>query len=302
VIRIVPRILCHLIATIVAASSLAACVSGGSDRRETPEVPPILGMLSHVDLTTFRLPLDQYRPTSREEVLLARAESMLFRQCMRRFGFDQKITNAGSTRPGPGGAHVNRYGLADGNVASKAGYHLPAQDANHDKEPTQLRTAAEKTVATGVGQSKYRGRSVPRGGCLGEARSLLLRGSTGPIDSQLIETISIDYSNQAERDARVQNAFAAWSSCMKRAGYHYRTPWDPNDDPSFHGEQVSAREIRTAKADVGCKGRVKLIDVWAAVETAYQRRAIERHSEQLKLIQIQLDTRLANARRVLADQ
>jgi hypothetical protein len=72
-----------------------------------------------------------------------------------------------------------------------------------------------------------------------------------------------------------------------------------SDDPRFHGDKVTALEIKSATADVACKKQSNLVAVWAAVEAAYQRRAIEKNAVQLNLIQRRLGDSLANANRIL---
>jgi hypothetical protein len=87
---------------------------------------------------------------------------------------------------------------------------------------------------------------------------------------------------------------------MRQAGFSYPDPMTANNDPAFATEQPTGNEIRTAVTDVRCKRTVGVVEVWAAVETAYQRHTVEAHRDQLELIRQAIQIQLANAREVLA--
>jgi hypothetical protein len=87
---------------------------------------------------------------------------------------------------------------------------------------------------------------------------------------------------------------------MRRAGLGYADPMQANDDPAFHTPRPSRREIAVATTDVRCKQAVGLVEVWAVVEAAYQRRALDRHATQLRILKRWLDTRRRSAARVTA--
>jgi hypothetical protein len=80
----------------------------------------------------------------------------------------------------------------------------------------------------------------------------------------------------------------SWSGCV-------RLP----DDADPH-TQATDDEIGVAVADVRCKRMVGVVEVWVAVETAYQRQAVDVHQDQLELIRQAIQVRLANAQAVLA--
>ena len=86
---------------------------------------------------------------------------------------------------------------------------------------------------------------------------------------------------------------------MRQAGFDYADPMKANNDPAFQTPAPTEREIATAVADVQCKARTGLVDVWASVETAYQQRALDEHAEELTVIHRWLSIQTANARRIL---
>jgi hypothetical protein len=86
---------------------------------------------------------------------------------------------------------------------------------------------------------------------------------------------------------------------MKKAGFGYRTPQDANNDPVFHTETPTAKEISTAVADVKCKQEENVIGVWSAAEIAYQQRYIEANRLQLDEVKKSYEAVLRNAAEVL---
>jgi hypothetical protein len=87
---------------------------------------------------------------------------------------------------------------------------------------------------------------------------------------------------------------------MRQAGFSYPDPMAANNDPAFTTEQPTENEIRAAIADVQCKRKVGVVEVWSTVETAYQRQSVDAHHDQLELIRHAIQIKLANARAVLA--
>lgn len=271
-------------------------VSCTAELKISPTHEPEITIPTKLNLRTFRLPLDNYRRDPVDLAVLARARSVLFRRCMQRFGFDRHLPSSISGQSSTG-SNEYRYGLASEDNAAKFGYHPAREETRQKRQPPKL-SPAEKAVAFGVGQSKYHGRDVPVDGCFGEADRQLAKGAIAPTDPNLVENLSIESSKLAERDSRVRAGFDAWSRCMAQSGYHYRSPWDANDDPAFQTRKSTAHEIATAKADTACKRRTGLLKVWAAVEVAYQRTLISRYHNQLERTRKELTVMLMNARRI----
>ncbi|MBB6394472.1 hypothetical protein BKA00_001386 [Actinomadura coerulea] len=104
-------------------------------------------------------------------------------------------------------------------------------------------------------------------------RSAPRRAGISPIGS--LTTLEM-----SAKDRRVGAAFARWSACMKRAGRFYANPRDATRDRRFLDRpehRVGPLETATAVADVHCEREVRLVDVWAGVEAAHQKRAIARN-------------------------
>jgi hypothetical protein len=85
---------------------------------------------------------------------------------------------------------------------------------------------------------------------------------------------------------------------MKRSGYRYATPRDANRNKAFNDgrkHRVTELELGTAVADVRCKREADVVNVWAGVETAYQKLAIAQNRAALTAVRRAVDTRLKNA-------
>lgn len=89
---------------------------------------------------------------------------------------------------------------------------------------------------------------------------------------------------------------------MGRSGFGYVDPMEANRDPVFRTEQPSEQEIATATADVRCKKEVNLVNIWARTETAYQRRALEDHADQLEIIRKWLEKEMENSAQITTGQ
>lgn len=73
-------------------------------------------------------------------------------------------------------------------------------------------------------------------------------------------------------------------------------------DPRFRdgrGHRVTELEKRTAVADVRCKKEVDLINIWATVETTYQRIAISQNKQDLAAAKALLDTKFRSCLRTM---
>ena len=137
------------------------------------------------------------------------------------------------------------------------------------------------------------GDKLPQGGCIGEA-DWTLGGAQPPAPADVL-----DVYKSAESDSRVQDAWKSWSTCMKDAGYDYKSPWEPNN--AKWPEQVSQKEIDTAVDDVKCRQSTNLVGTWMAVEAAYQRKALQNDPEGFAKMKAWHDDRVRTAAEVLAD-
>ncbi|ROO50642.1 hypothetical protein EDC02_5493 [Micromonospora sp. Llam0] len=289
---------------LVLPAVLAAAVVGcspqnarQSDDDSQPE-PPV-EMMTVDSLEAFSLPLDTYRLSKQSAQVVSQAFEELFVECMQELGFTEE-----PWRPSPASdpeGNEGLYGVTDKEEAQRWGYHPPQESENSqpDSAPRQVPSAAWQTAAEGSASQTAEGKRVPDGGCRGAALRELSEG-TPNTDVELADRLAIDSYQRSKEDSRVLSTFSEWSECMRQLGFEYPAPMDANNDETWwSSEAPSSREIATAVADVECKQQVGLINIWASVHTAYEKRAIEENAEALASVQEYRRIEEANALAVL---
>lgn len=272
--------------------------------------------------------MDAYELGYDERVALVLAEVHATKTCAARFDIDFSIPAdvaiASVLVPGTYDAnknrHAYRYGHNDLDVVREHGYVLPAglpeepstewlsptQDDLYawvvinglepGPQPPELSGASghiTSSYPTGVTRPTDRaGNPLPRGGCGGEAVSILV-GDGQVYDDIYVENLNNEPYFLAEEDSRVLAVTEAWSACMKDKGYDYSSPEEPPVDPAWYDagadgtnaepRQPTPEEIVTAVADVECQQAVNYLGVRVAVESAYQEQVIEEHFQDLEL-------------------
>jgi hypothetical protein len=245
---------------------------------------------------TLKLPLDAYRIAKEDQSVLDQAVATDINACMRTFGFDfhSQWKSTGFYFL----ANSRRYYSYDLKTAQVNGYHpakeLLAQQAGLGKN---IPSAAERAVLIGEGEGEGErgGKAIPAGGCQGQALKETLKGAKAKPNTSLVDQLSGQTFERSQQHKQVVAAFARWSTCMKKAGFRYRTPRDANNDQTFNTDAPSQLEINTAVADVTCKKKEKVIETWSAVEIAYQDQAIEKNITALSEIRDSLDVQVKNA-------
>jgi hypothetical protein len=242
--------------------------------------PPVAAIPAGVDVREWELPLDPYELSPPDRLTVSRAHLTLMADCLGRHGIDMEIPEP---RLIPGTRHERRYGLTDEGSAARHGYHVP----EFTDRPPWREPALPDDIADD---------------CVDWARHRLIRGVPDVPEPHLAQKLRLRAHALSREDSRVRAVFSAWSRCMRASGFSYPDPMAANNDLVFAGEMPTDTEIRTAVADVRCKRAVGVVEVWAAVEMAYQRQAIDAHHDQLELIRQAIQVRLANAQEVLAER
>lgn len=292
------------LAIAAVAMSVTACgvpeANAGAGQGE-PELGAVTPVDSYDDLV---FPMDSYHLSSEERTTITRADDVLVRECMRRYGFDYTLPD----RAGEPTLENRVIGIVDKKSATRYGYK-PAgylEHANRVKEAKSKQpkwTPEMMSVLNGVGKSKINGVAVPEGGCSAEAHGKLGMKLDGkPGDESLVLRLEAMSGDLAEADSRLKAAFEKWSSCMAERGFDYRDPWQANNDPAFGEEVATQREIDTATADVACRTRQNVNGIWVAVRSAYQNRIIAANADELRNHQSTSAEQLQMATNVLSAQ
>lgn len=296
-IEALPRWIVGTLGVAAVMVVLGGC-SSSADGEDLSE--PAVDNLIVDNMRNFSLPMDPYKISPVTLLNTTRARSVLFAQCMARFGFQVDVQFGGGLSNWPG--NERRYGITDETSARQRGYHpAPASPTavNPTKGSTPVVTEGYQTVATGEGPSSINDKPVPDGGCNGEARRKIAEGAPKVDSEQLGDELEGQAFARMLQDSRIRAVFAAWSACMKSAGFDYADPMKAMSDPAFATDSATAREIEVATKDVLCKRAVNLINIQAAVESAYQKRVIEANTEALGQVREWLETQERNAVKVL---
>ncbi|MET8831724.1 hypothetical protein ABZX40_38315 [Streptomyces sp. NPDC004610] len=242
----------------------------------------------------FLLPFDAYEFTALDAHTIESAEDVLIRGCMRELGFDWEVL------PLPSVQHADppnfrRYGLTDADAA-RYGYHLPPPtsvqerreavwDARDELPPDELLAAFGENRATG--------------GCWGEAHAQLQRGLTSG-DMSLLAQYSSQAFDEARRAPEVVTTIGAWSACMTLVGFDYADPLLAFSDPAWkESPGPSDRERAVAEADLECKKKTDLVEVWSDTEKRVQRHIIRENPEDFMELGAWKDGWLTTARATL---
>ncbi|MFJ4324336.1 hypothetical protein ACIP3A_14700 [Streptomyces tricolor] len=323
------------IRTLVAATLLAAAAVTGCSNTSTSPNASTSDLQSAApvptpqaaSITGLRLPISRYMPSADELALSRRLRTLLVRDCLRRY--DAELSDAFGKVMQTRQVSIDplnmarRYGLGRIDDARRYGYRPPP--ARGSEEGTQRDPAAlfrayspeQRILLAGApgrkrgaggssGSISYRGQSIPRGGCYGEAdRRLANSGSMASAAGGVVSTIESRALNQAREDPRVIEATVRWSSCMKKQGYQYRDPYEAAGDTARWRPETRPRassdEISTALADMRCKEKTNLLGVWFAVESQYENGLIRQHASELAAVKRQLSAE-AEIRQKLSDK
>lgn len=307
-------ILPALAVTLIVGVAASGCSSGARDRGGEPALGQIRAVSGPMDPA---LPLDGYALSRKDYLTIQRAAWQAVSRCVSRFGITYTAPQPSTVGlPPMFGDNGLRYGLLDADAAAKRGYRYAGASASGGKDtkaedqdkgdkgkgshwdpsPTELLIVR----GAGTGQKApidSTGKPLPTGGCLAEATTLTEAGVKDPGHPDLALTLARDTYERSFRDSRTVAAEKRWSACMKAAGFSFDTSRDANNHS--WPNPVGAPEKATAKADVRCKISTNLVGTWWAVETAYQRRAIEENAPALQQVKEFNENQVRNAARIL---
>ncbi|MFI6538685.1 hypothetical protein ACIBHY_39970 [Nonomuraea sp. NPDC050547] len=235
------------------------------------------------------LPFDAYDVSPAENMTLEVAEDLLVGDCLRARGMRwQALDTPADSQSEP--PHRRRYGIIEHAIADAFGYHTPPDHpavaarkqndlARTTQAPPDVRAAAER--------------------CLGQARDHLSAG-TPKADAGFFNKIIFASFDASQHDEKVKRAFRSWSACMESEGFRYPDPLTAITDPRWETSHPTPQEIRTAQADLRCKGKTDLVSIWTAAETRIQNDAIRSHPKKFQQLRAVKIRQLETARRVIA--
>ncbi|WP_331447672.1 hypothetical protein [Streptomyces xanthochromogenes] len=289
---------------VAAGAAVALLAAAGWSGSARPHDAPTIGAIPKITNSAQikPLPLDAYTLNQQQYLDTLNAQRVLARSCMTQYGIDWHGSDV--IDPAPVGQKLDTlFLIIDENRAAQYGYHSP-DDHSEDGKKTGTGsdpTPVEKSVFTGTYKGPdINGHSVPKGGCNAVVEAELSKGGAAGVGVFDAANVMLGPYQQSKADSRVEDAFSAWSTCMKGKGYAYGTPNDAVNDPAWRSPQPSPTELATARADVACKQQTNVVGIWWAVLTAYENQYIDQHAEELTKVKRQVDATLRNSATILA--
>ncbi len=310
---------CKVIATILAFAVLAACDSKAETPSEEvngkpnsslapldqgePALDPAI--VAAADPKATDPPLEHYWLSDEQARIVSRGRMIVGDKCMRELGFEP----AAGAQPDGRFPLVtwSRYGLSDPIGSKTHGYdEAGVMEAASAPNAASNRYSGEAGMVYLGMVTESGGKPVPTGGCQGEELRLILNDAQSTVDGNFVQDLSNEALIRSQQDSRVKPLLAAWSACMKKAGWNYSSPMEPFEYwATRRGESkrhvlISADELRSAADDIGCKKSTKLLATWLAADIAYQNAIIERESTKLNEYKQVLNRMVERANKAIA--
>lgn len=296
-------------ACLALAAALLGCSSGsgaggGGGRAGAADTPAPSGRPAAERQVTYtdRLPIARYSYTHAESALIDSAQQVLTQRCMRTFGIDYEPPKPAGEPPRPAD---RRYGLSSESEAESFGYR-PGPEATPSERPS-LPTEAlpvfygkRGAVPDGGEKATYKGKEIPAEGCFGQSVVELSEKYDDPDAAAVASGVATESYEESLTDPSVKEAFRKWSACMRNSEFRYETPMSPLNSSAFQGRTVTAKEKKTAVADVRCKERTGLLDIWFEAESRIQKAGIEKNTVALEKLRTAHQEKTDAARRIVA--
>ncbi|MFI7395121.1 hypothetical protein [Streptomyces tendae] len=296
-------------ACLALAAALLGCSSGsGSGEGGGPagaaEKPAASGDRAAAQPVSYtsRLPIARYSYTETENAAIEYAQQLLTQRCLKSYGIAYE-----PEKPDQGSAESadRRYGVSNPTEAALFGYH-PNPDSLRDDQVDLPKEAlpvfyGNRSAAPGSGDEiRYKGKRVPDAGCFGQSVGKLSKEYDAPDAAAVASRIATGSYDESLADPAVKEVFRKWSSCMRKAGFRYASPNEPVNKSEFQGDTISAKEKKTAVADVRCKEATGLLDIWFKAESAIQKTKVRENAEALEKLSAAHRKKAAAARRIVA--
>lgn len=295
-----PRRSSALLIAALAVLTVSACSSAKGQEAGEPEIE-----VMHVaDSTQLDLPVARYASSADDDKAIFAAVNVAQKECAAQFGVQATV----SVTSQPSLIEldsVRRYGVINKTEVSRYGYRPApsAADAGNDKAGGWTPSALEAEIMTGntaSGQPSQiksaDGETVPEGGCGAEGFRSVWGGDAAPGGATLVEDILAQSWAKTMADSRALAAAEKWSACMQERGYDFTHRWDAGNSVQ---DASPAVQLKMAKLDLRCALKTKYVDIWHAVDVAYQQRLIDEHEGELQASLKQHNEQLDRARSIL---
>lgn len=238
-------------------------------------------------------PFDSYELSRNEYYLVRNALDALIRDCARGRGVDWPVIDRPTDVPEV--KNRRRYGVIEGEVARRYGYHVPKGLLN-PSDVSDKEAERDSKLSTEQREAAY----DQTEGCSLLAQKRLMEGVH--VDYGKYNNLNKAIFDRARETRAVKKALHAWSDCMHRRGFTYSDPLQAVSDERWWKSETgpaSRYEVSAAVADEACKERTNLVSAWFSAERRLQLEAIEDNEAYFHALQDAKSRQLAAARRVL---
>ncbi|RCG16798.1 hypothetical protein DQ384_40070 [Sphaerisporangium album] len=246
-----------------------------------PVIGPVLRITSDERVA---LPLDPYMSSMEELKVLALAQQAQAVACMRALGFTRWVDGTVRNWDEHSFLESDFYEYLDPEKVRAEGYPRrkfdPELMTRIRTAPKRAATADEMGAFSGYAERTESGKTVPPGGCDGQARAKVYGDMRLPVDAR---SLSADSETRARTDSRVRAAVAGWRACVARDGLDYSDPFllaEHARQPSGDGP-ASDEEKRVAGIDATCQNDVNLTGIYKTVQIAIQKIQVEENRDKL---------------------
>ncbi|MEV0646539.1 hypothetical protein AB0I28_14875 [Phytomonospora sp. NPDC050363] len=252
----------------------------------SPAGPSLSGLSVPAD-PAAALPLAAYRHDLAGLRLVESARDTLAAECMTRLGHPGWTPPPLPTaRPWDSGMSI---GLLDADHAAAHGYRAPA-DTRNTEAPTP---DGQRLAYLGPLPGEPPAPGIPYGGCAAEADQAF----GPPPDLSLVASLTAAAEDAVATDPRAVESLGEWSTCMSEKGHEYELPGEAQYQ--YWPRTVTDVERALATADVACKTRSRLGEVWFELLSGYQAELADDNADALKSVADALAAERARARDVV---
>ena len=319
-------------AVVLAVALIAGCSAQGAT---LPSMPATVARVT--SMTQVRLPWEGFEPSLSQEVAASKAVTLLAENCLRPYGLPSPSGLLGHITPPAPTITESAVQWLSAASAARYGFNPPPppdvssfQDALSGQSvidyPSLYGVLYGRNPATGSRITRFNGRLVPQGGCLGHATDEVaagikpeaLQGSANNLSLPgaayyelvwpgLPVTLEEQAVTETENDPRAIAVASQWHTCMVGKGYSYATPLDATADSRWAPATTDAasraktvkEEIAVATADTNCQQQVNFAGTRLALMTVYERQLIGTHLAQLREYESDIARLMTNTQAIL---
>ncbi|NJP99579.1 hypothetical protein [Streptomyces zingiberis] len=240
--------------------------------------------------------------TTREEILVDRAEQLLVKACMERAGFRFWVTPVESADHRKGSGFVlddvrwaREFGYGgqlrrDAEKARRDGPNTTYVNALTPRERGRYRETLDGTPSKGMLSAALPGGGTvetPRESCQARAKDELYGDFETWFRAEKVATnLTPLYVPDLSADKRFTRALSAWSACMERKGRSYADPFEVREDlgrltAGLSGTAAHGVEVDLAVDEAACARSSSLADTARTLEDEYRARKTRRFSDDI---------------------